>query len=123
MSTEVRQEIKIVPAQVKLARHVRHVYSCRRCEHEEISVPVVAAPAPSPVIPGSLASPSAVAHIMNSKYVDGLPLYRQEQQFSRLGAALSRRQFSLRARSARPSSTAKASGANLRHSSWTAAWN
>lgn len=90
MSTEVRQEIKIIPAQVKLVRHVRHVYSCRRCEREGISVPVVTAPAPSPVIPGSLASPSAVAHIMNSKYVDGLPLYRQEQQFSRLGAALSR---------------------------------
>jgi len=90
MSTEVRQEIKIIPAQVKLVRHVRHVYSCRRCEREEISVPVLTAPAPSPVIPGSLASPSAVAHIMNGKYVDGLPLYRQEQQFSRLGVELSR---------------------------------
>jgi transposase len=90
MSTEVRQEIKIVPAQAKLVKHVRYVYSCRRCEREEISVPVVTAPAPSPVIPGSLASPSAVAHIMNSKYTDGLPLYRQEQQFSRLGVDLSR---------------------------------
>ena len=53
MSTEVRQEIKIVPAQAKLVKHVRYVYSCRRCEREETSVPVVTAPSPSPVIPGS----------------------------------------------------------------------
>jgi len=90
MSTEVRQELKVIPAQVKLVKHVRYVYSCRRCEGEGTSTPVVTAPVPSPVIPGSLASPSAVAHIMNSKYVDGLPLYRQEQQWSRLGVELSR---------------------------------
>lgn len=42
------------------------------------------------MIPGSLASPSAVAYLMNQKYVDGLPLYRQEQQFSRLGVEPSR---------------------------------
>ena len=90
MSAEVRQELKVIPAQVKVVKHVRHVYSCRRCEREGTSTPVVTAEAPSPVIPGSLASPSAVAHIMNSKYVDGLPLYRQEQQFSRLGVEVSR---------------------------------
>jgi transposase len=90
MSTEVRQELKVIPAQVKVVRHVRHVYACRRCEREGTSTPVITAPAPKPVIPGSLASPSAVAHVMNAKYVDGLPLYRQEQQWSRLGVELSR---------------------------------
>ncbi|WP_217267415.1 IS66 family transposase zinc-finger binding domain-containing protein, partial [Thermanaeromonas sp. C210] len=29
MSTEVRQELKIIPAQVKVVKHVRYVYSCR----------------------------------------------------------------------------------------------
>jgi len=90
MSTEVRQELKIIPAQVKLVKHVRYVYSCRRCELKEVSTPVVTAPAPSPVIPGSLASPSAVAYVMSQKYADGLPLYRQEEQLSRLGVELSR---------------------------------
>jgi len=90
MSTEVRQELKVIPAQVKIVKHVRYIYSCRRCEREDISTPVVTAKAPSPVIPGSLASPSAVAYIMSSKYVDGLPLYRQEQQWARLGIELSR---------------------------------
>jgi transposase len=90
MSTEVRKELKIIPAEVKVVKHVRFVYACRRCEHEEINVPVITALAPSPVIPGSLASPSSMAYIMEQKYVEGLPLYRQEQQFSRLGVELSR---------------------------------
>jgi len=42
------------------------------------------------VIPGSYASASTVAYVMNSKYVEGLPLYRQEQQWARLGVEISR---------------------------------
>lgn len=42
MSTEVRQELKVIPAQVKVVKHVRHVYACRRCEREDTSTPVVA---------------------------------------------------------------------------------
>ena len=90
MSTEVRQELKVIPAQVSVVKHVRYVYSCRRCEREDIQTPIVTAPMPAPVLPGSLASPSAIAHIMTQKYVEGMPLYRQEQQLSRLGIELSR---------------------------------
>jgi len=90
MSIEVRQELKIIPAQVRVVEHVRHVYSCRRCEQEEINTPVVTAPMPAPVLKRSLASPSALAYIMTQKYVEGMPLYRQEQQFARLGIDLSR---------------------------------
>ena len=53
-------------------------------------VPVIKAPMPNPVIKGSLASPSAVAHIMTQKYVTYVPLYRQEAQFLREGIHLSR---------------------------------
>lgn len=90
MTTETRSEIAVVPPQVKVVRHVRQVYACRHCERHELQTPIVTAPMPKPVYPGSLASPSAMAYVMCQKYVDGLPLYRQEQQFSRLGYALSR---------------------------------
>jgi transposase len=90
MSTETRNEIAIIPAQVKVVRHVRQVYGCRHCEREEIRTPIVTASMPKPMQPGSLASPSIVAHVMSQKYVDSQPLYRQEQQFSRLGLTLSR---------------------------------
>lgn len=90
MSTEVRQELKIIPAEVKVVKHVRHVYSCRQCEREATETPVITAAMPKPAAPGSLASPSILAFIMTQKYVDAMPLYRQEQQFARLGVALTR---------------------------------
>jgi len=90
MSTETRSEIAIVPPQVKVIRHVRQVYACRHCERNELKTPILTAPMPKPVYPGSLASPSILAHVMCQKYVDSLPLHRQEQQFARLGYTLSR---------------------------------
>lgn len=90
MSTETRQELKIVPAVVKVVKHVRFVYACRRCENEAITTPVITTPMPRPVYPGSLASSSMMAYIMSQKYVESMPLYRQEQQFARLGVLLSR---------------------------------
>ena len=38
MSTEVRQEFKVIPPQVKLVKHIRHVYSCRYCEREGLAL-------------------------------------------------------------------------------------
>lgn len=90
MSTETRQELKYIPAEVKVVKHIRYVYSCRRCEREDIQTPIVTANMPNPVYPGSLASPSIMSHIMTQKYVEGLPLYRQEKQLSRMGITLSR---------------------------------
>lgn len=90
MSTETRTEIAIIPAQVKVVQHVKHVYGCRPCEREGTRTPIVTAPSPAPAHPGGLASPSILAHVMTQKYVESLPLYRQEQQFLRLGLSLSR---------------------------------
>lgn len=90
MSTQTRQEIKIIPAQAVIVKHVQFIYSCRRCERNEISTPIKTAPMPSPVLPGSLASPSSISYIMTQKFVEGLPLYRQEQQWERLGVEISR---------------------------------
>lgn len=77
MSTEVRQELQIIPAQAKVIEHVRYIYGCRHCEREEVAASIVPAPMPAPVIPGSLASPSAVSYVMTQKFVEGMPLYRQ----------------------------------------------
>lgn len=51
---------------------------------------IVTAPMPKSIQPGSLASPSAVAHILNQKYGQGVPLYRLEQELHRQGVDLSR---------------------------------
>ena len=90
MDRDVRRELKIVPAQVFVVKHSRAVYSCRRCQVDAVETPVKTASMPRPAFPNSLASPSAVAYIMNGKFVESLPLYRQEQIFARLGVELSR---------------------------------
>jgi transposase len=90
MSTTVRRELKIIPAQVKVVEHVRYVYSCRHCEHNGIETPIVTASMPKPVFPGSLASPSAIAYTMNQKYVESMPLYRQEKHLERFGISIPR---------------------------------
>jgi len=61
MSTEERQELKIVPAVHKVVKHVRHIYACRQCEQDNVKTPIKTAPMPAPVLWGSIASPSAIA--------------------------------------------------------------
>jgi len=90
MSSQCRDELVIIPVQVKVIKHVRYVYGCRHCDRNEISVPIVTAPGPAPLIPKSLASASAVAYIMSQKFVEAMPLYRIEKHFERLGVELSR---------------------------------
>jgi transposase len=94
MSTQSRDEIVIIPAQVKATKHVTFIYGCRHCEKNEISVPIIKASAPKPLIKGSLASASAVAYVMSQKFVEAMPLYRQEKHFERLGIELPRANLS-----------------------------
>lgn len=94
MGCEKRRELVIIPAQVKIREYVRKVYACRDCEKDEYGVPIVKAPVDEPVIKGSFASPEAVAHIMVQKFVMGIPLYRQEQEWNRQGIKLSRQTMS-----------------------------
>jgi len=60
MSTEVRRELKIVPAQITVVEYVQYIYSCRPCEKHEIETPVVKAAMARPAFPGGLASATAV---------------------------------------------------------------
>jgi transposase len=87
---EVRSEVKYIPGHLVHVKHIRGIFACRPCDRNEISTPIITTPMPKPAFPKSLASASIVAYIMVRKYVEGLPLYRQEQQFKRSGVMLSR---------------------------------
>ena len=87
----IRRELVVIPAEYKVREHTGEVWSCRNCEQHSESVPMIKTMPPAPVIKGSgIASPSLVAHIANQKYCLALPLYRQEQEFSRNNINLSR---------------------------------
>lgn len=90
MSVVVKKEIIIEPPKLKVVEHVRYVYGCRNCENNGIKASIKTASMPNPVIPNSIASSSAVAYVMCDKFVKGLPLYRQEQDWDRLGVSMSR---------------------------------
>jgi len=90
----LRREIEVIPAQVRAVEHIQTVYGCRNCEQNpdsETTSPMIKAPVPNPVIPGSgIASPSLLAFILSNKYVLALPLNRQEQEFKRQDIIISR---------------------------------
>lgn len=83
---EVSERLEIIPAKVRVIRHIRPKYACRQCE-----TGVRTAPLPSQVIPGSIATPGLLAYVAVSKYADALPLHRQSRIFSRIGVDLHRR--------------------------------
>ena len=89
----VRDEIKVEPAKVIHVEHAVHAYGCS-CDKNAEGRQIDKAEAPAPLIAGSLASPSAVAHIVSQKYVDGIPLYRIEKGFTYDGVVLSRQTMS-----------------------------
>lgn len=91
---EIRRELEVIPAQIIVKETHSMIYSCRNCEREGITVPMITAPAPKPVIKGSIASPSLIADIMTKKYVDAIPLYRQEQEYKRYGLPINRQNMS-----------------------------
>ena len=91
----IRNELDIVPAQVRNKEIAEHAYGCPNdCENENNSKTIIRAEAPPPLISGSLASASAVAHIANQKYGNGLPLYRIERELNHNGVNLSRQTMS-----------------------------
>lgn len=79
-------EVDVVPPQLFKREIVRPKYQRRT----DKSLPPVIAPAPARLAPGGYVSAGLMAFVLTAKYVDHLPLYRQEKQLARWGAAISR---------------------------------
>lgn len=90
----VRRELIVIPAQVKVKEYIDAVYTCRNCQENGIANPMHTGRSPKPLLENSLASASFVADIMNRKFVDGVPIYRQEADLKRKGIRLSRQTMS-----------------------------
>jgi len=82
---ETSDRLRFIPARTEIERHIRPKYACADCKQG-----VRVAPLPPSPIPKSIATPSLLAHVATSKYVDALPLYRQAKIFQRLGVDVSR---------------------------------
>ena len=81
---EVYRRYGFTPAKVEVEEHHVKVYAGKKTDE------IVKAPHPESLLRGSLVSPSLEAAVMNAKYVNAVPLYRQEQEFERYGLHISR---------------------------------
>ena len=77
---DVSEKLDYVPAKIRVIRHIRYKYACKSCEGVESEDPTVKiAPPPVQLIPKSIATEGLIAHLIVSKFADGLPLYRQQK--------------------------------------------
>jgi transposase len=85
------EKLDYVPARLRVERHIRYKYACKSCEGVEGDGPAVRiSPAPLQLIRKSNATAGLLAHIAVCKFADGLPLYRQQKIFERLGIEMPR---------------------------------
>lgn len=82
---EVSERLEVIPAQLKVLRHIRYKYACRSCE-EGVKI----APPPLQAIPKGIPTAGLLSHVCVAKFDDHLPLYRQSEIWDRMGVTLSR---------------------------------
>jgi len=85
IGAQISEQLDYQPAKVQVLRHIRKKYACRGCEQC-----MKTAPLPPQILPRTNASAGLLAHLVTSKYVDALPLHRQEVIFERHGVSLPR---------------------------------
>jgi transposase len=85
IGSDISEQLDYVAPKIQVLQHVRKKYACPGCEQC-----VKTAPLPAQILPKTNAAPGLLAHLVTSKYVDALPLYRQETIFARYGVSLPR---------------------------------
>lgn len=83
---EITELLDIIPARYIKRRIVRAKFRRKTCRH----LPPVVAPAPATPLVGGLPAAGLLAHLLVGKYIDHLPLYRQQSIFARAGLGIPR---------------------------------
>lgn len=81
---DVAEKLDYQPGVFTVERHVRGKWACRCCEK------LVQAPVPAHVIDKGIPTASLLAQVLVAKFLDHLPLYRQEAIFERAGHLIAR---------------------------------
>jgi transposase len=84
LGEDVTEVLDYVPGHFQVIRHVRPKYACTGCDA------ITQAAAPAMPTPRGRATPATLAHLLVSKFVDHLPLYRQSEIYAREGVDLDR---------------------------------
>jgi transposase len=84
LGEDITEVSDYVPGHFQVIRHVRPKYACTACDA------MTQAPAPPMPTPRGRATPAMLAHLLVSKFVDHLPLYRQSEIYARQGLEIDR---------------------------------
>ncbi len=79
---DVAEKLDYTPGTFTVERHIRGKWVCAKCEM------LVQAPVPAHVIDKGIPTTGLLAQVLIAKYLDHLPLYRQESIFGRAGLAI-----------------------------------
>ena len=82
---EISSRYRFVPAKIEVEEHHIGIYASKTDDH------MVKAPHPKSLLHGSPVSSTLAAAIINSKYVNAVPLYRSEKEFERYGVSINRK--------------------------------
>jgi transposase len=81
---DVAEKLDYQPGVFSVERHVRGKWVCTHCQK------LVQAPLAPHIIDKGLPTPGLLAQVLVAKFLDHLPLYRQERIFERAGMAIAR---------------------------------
>jgi transposase len=81
---DISERLDYQPGVFSVERHVRGKWACRCCEK------IVQAAVPAHVIDKGIPTAGLLAHLLVAKFLDHLPLYRQEAIFERAGHLIAR---------------------------------
>ena len=81
---DVAEKLDYTPGVFTVERHIRGKWVCAQCET------LIQAPVPAHVIDKGIPTTGLLAQVLIAKYLDHVPLYRQEAVFGRAGLAIPR---------------------------------
>jgi len=91
---ETSEQLAVIPRQHYVILFKRAKYVAKDADVDGAEQGVIIAPRADQIIPKSIAHSSVIADIVTRKFVDSLPLYRQEKIYARDGIELSRQTMS-----------------------------
>jgi transposase len=81
----VTEQLDYIPGKIEVLRHIYPKYACS-CRKDGVTT----APTASVPFAGGLAAPGHLAHVVDSKFIEHMPLYRQQDELARAGILIPR---------------------------------
>jgi transposase len=82
---DVTEQLDYIPGKIEVLRHIYPKYACSCCKDGVTTAPTASGP-----IAGGLAAPGLLAFVVVSKFVEHMPLYRQQDELARANILISR---------------------------------